>query len=423
MEKVTRRQILEWGLVAAGMMFGLPSSTNRRVSAASIETPQMQKEIDRREIYRRIIKPLEDEALRKRDKRAAQNPEYSHRVDQELNEGRVNIALVGYGETHEPPLTERAIIGSISIFSLNTETGKVDIVSLTHDIRAPEIEKYEASRGRNSGYPIKIGKAYPTGGFSLMRRTLEDATGFSIDYQAVFRDSLIVEFVDNVVEGIDVDNTTDFDVHPFYLNGVKYGPGHFPAGRYMFGGQRAIQFIKTVPKTDGSYYGKHLEHNVRKHVVFRSIFQEIEEHSGDAGFLIKLLSFFNEQRSKGLLRYDVNLGEFFTNNLGSIIDSLRNVVVHKDDIALIEFGKALYVVDPAQSEVKGGFGIRWVTAEAVENPIIKREIEEKFYEYPGVVGDPYGVEVPVGGDPNAPDLVTGYWKSMRSRIKALVFEA
>ena len=422
MEKVPRREILKWVLMAAGMMFGLPSSTNRRVSAASIETPQMPKEIDRREIYKRIIKPLEDESLRKREERAAQNPEYSHRVEQGLNEGRLNIALVGYGETHEPPLTERAIIGSISIFSLNTETGKVDIVSLTHDIRAPEIERYEAARGRNSGYPIKIGKAYLTGGFGLMRKTLEDATGFSIDYQVVFRDSVIVDFVDNVLEGVEVDNPTDFDVHPFYLNGVKYGLGHFPAGRYMFGGQRAIQFIKTVPKTDGSYYGKHLEHNVRKHLVFKSILQEIEESSGDASFLIELLSFFNEQRGKGLLRYDANLREFFTNNIWSIIDSLRNVIIHKDDISLIEFGKALYVVDPAQSEVKGGLGIRWVTAEAVENPIIKREIEEKFYEYPGVVGDPYGVEVPVGGDPNAPDLVNGYWKSMRSRIKALVLE-
>ena len=78
------------------------------------------------------------EAERRRAELAKTDPDHSRRIDKALNDGRVNFLLFGYGETHEPPATEKAIIGSQTIISYDTHTRKADIISLTHDIRAPE---------------------------------------------------------------------------------------------------------------------------------------------------------------------------------------------------------------------------------------------------------------------------------------------
>ena len=156
---------------------------------------------------------------------------YWKRLDPAPERHALNFLLFGYGETHEPPLTERAFIGSLTIFSYDYATRQIDLVSLTHDIRAPEAERYlhAPGPGRQVG-PIKIDQAYSMGGFDLMRRTLEDATGLAIDFQLAFNESAIAGATDNVFGGLDVDVPLAFKVNAFYLDGEKYPAGEFQPG-------------------------------------------------------------------------------------------------------------------------------------------------------------------------------------------------
>ena len=110
--------------------------------------------------FERVLHPLLLEAIRHRQANAAEDPTYWKRIDPRLNSTRLNFLLFGYGETHEPPLTERAFIGSLTVFSYDYATRQIDLVSLTHDIRAPEIERYLHSLGQQQVGPIKIDQAY-----------------------------------------------------------------------------------------------------------------------------------------------------------------------------------------------------------------------------------------------------------------------
>ncbi len=59
-------------------------------------------------LFDSLMRPFMYEAQIRREDRARKEPDYAKRIDKDLNEGRINFVLFGYGETHEPPATERA---------------------------------------------------------------------------------------------------------------------------------------------------------------------------------------------------------------------------------------------------------------------------------------------------------------------------
>jgi hypothetical protein len=60
--------------------------------------------------------------------------------------------------------------------------------------------------------------------------------------------------------------------------------------------------------------------------------------------------------------------------------------------------------------------VRWVTADAHENPITRRDLATGVYPDPREIG----FAIPLQADPYAEDLVRGYWQSLRAHIKGLV---
>jgi len=121
--------------------------------------------------------------------------------------------LFGYGETHDrrSPKSDHRLVHDHLVRSADAPS---DIISFTHDIRAPEIERELSKRGVKPT-ALRIDSAYNMGGFKLMRKVIEDATGLSIDFQVTFRDAAIQRLVDNVFDGIQVTAPMAFDVHPF----------------------------------------------------------------------------------------------------------------------------------------------------------------------------------------------------------------
>ena len=352
-----------------------------------------------------LITPFQNEAIKRRAEMLKSDPQYLKRVDAKLNEGRVNFLLFGYGETHEPPATEKAIIGSQTIISYDVRSRRIDIISLTHDIRAPEIERELAKRGTKTP-AVRIDQAYTVGGFKLMRETIEDATGLSIDFQMTFKDVIMQDLVDTVFDGVLVDVPTAFDVHPFYLEGKKYDAGHFAKGVQRLNGRQVIQFIKTVPVTEGAY-DKSLEHNVRKALVFDSLLATINKDARDRGFWIRGGAFVTRQLLTGSISYDFDPVSLFVSNVGPTTANLQKTMAKsKPEAALLpRIRQSKYVVDPAA----GDGGVQWVTANAAVNPNSQRDIDNGVY--PSL-----DVEVPYESNAYG-DLITEYWPSVRSLVR------
>jgi hypothetical protein len=351
--------------------------------------------------FERVLHPLLLEAKRERYANAQNDPSYWRRLDPKLNSSRLNFLLFGYGETHEPPLTERAFIGSLTVFSYDYTTRQIDLVSLTHDIRAPEVERYLHGQGQPQVGPIKIDRAYGFGGFDLMRRTVEDATGLAVDFELAFKESAIQGATDSVFDGLDVDVPLDFQVNGFYLDGVKYPGGEFHHGPQRLKGMQVIQFIKTVPVEQ--HYDPRLEHNARKHQVFRAIMDTLKEHAGDVAFLGRAALFFSSQVAQDSIAYDFDLRTL-------IVDNLRNLMLDLGrpdaaDANMPSVQRTMYVVDPAS----GDGGVQWVQANAHDNPITQRDIDQHVYPE-------LAMEVPYHGDPYAEDLVTNYWADVRNLV-------
>jgi anionic cell wall polymer biosynthesis LytR-Cps2A-Psr (LCP) family protein len=277
----------------------------------------------------------------------------------------------------------------------------IDLVSLTHDIRSPEAERYTQAHGQGDVGPIKIDRSYSIGGFDLMRRTLEDATGLVIDYQLAFKESAIAGATDNVFGGLDVDVPLAFKVNGFYLDGVKYPPGEFPRGIQRLNGMQVIQFIKTVPVEE--HYDARLEHNARKHLVFRSLMDSMRQHVGDVGFLGRAALFFTSQVAQDSIAYDFDLRSLLVDNLrGMMADFTRP---ESTDKQVPSVNRTIYVVDPAS----GDGGVQWVTANKYDNPVTKRDLDDHVYKE-------LAVEVPYHGDPYADDLAGHYWTDVRKLL-------
>ena len=333
----------------------------------------------------------------RRTERAAADPTYWHRVDPTLNDGRINVLLFGYGETHEPPVTERAFIGSYTLVSYEKATGKVDLVSLTHDIRAPEVEQaLQATQSTPVG-PIKIDQAYSVGGFPLMRKTIEDATGLAVDAAVAFDDAAIAGFVDQVLGGLDVDVPAAFQTNAFYLGGVKYPAGGFPAGPQHLSGLQVIQFIKTVPVEVS--YDKRLEHNARKHRVLSALMDALHP-AGDPTQVARTALFLNSALNAGTIAFDFDPHAMVGDGLGSLLGG------NDERAPLPHVASTVYVVDPDS----GDGGVEWVNANQKTNPATRRDLAEHKY------GD-LAMEVPFHGDPSAPDLVNHYWTDVRDLVR------
>ena len=172
---------------------------------------------------------------------------------------------------------------------------------------------------------------------------------------------------------------------------MKYPAGEFQAGVQHLDGQQVIQFIKTVPVEE--HYSPLLEHNARKHLVFRSIMETMAQHSGDVAFLGRAAIFFSSQVAHDSIAYDFVLPSLIVGNLRSMMTDLGHADSTNDSTP--EVNRTMYVVDPAS----GDGGVQWVQANAHDNPITQRDIDNHVYPE-------LAMEIPYTGNPYAPDLVS-----------------
>ncbi len=365
-------------------------------------TPNVTATPEPESLFDTLVRPLAADAVRRRAERIKQDPEYAKSVNPVLNEGRVNFLLYGYGETHEPPVTEKAIIGSYTIISYDLRARQADLISFTHDIRAPEVERLVYKPG-DKYLALRMDQAYHVGGFKLQRQMMRNATGLAMDYQISFRDAVLQSAIDGVFEGVEVTVPVAFQVQPFYLDGKKYEKGYFPQGTQKMSGARVIQFIKTVPVTEG-YYGKELEHNTRKHLVFNALLEMLAQKQKEPKFWLNLSTFITKESLTGTIAYDFDVIPLAVNNIREATASLDKLSKSSRQAQLPKIGRTVYIVDIAH----GDGGVRWVEGDARENPISKKDLDSGVYPH-------LAYEVPGGSNPYG-DLVTEYWGPVRKLI-------
>lgn len=362
-------------------------------------------------IFLEVVRPLFTEAL----KRRASDPNFTLLADSDLNRTRLNFLLFGFGETYEPPNITHpgVVIGSPTLISLDLPTNRIAIISITHDVRVPEVERALGLVGKK-GAVVRLDRAYldPTvGGFPMLRNVIASATGLWPDYQVAMSDVLIADLVKNVLGNkLEVEVPLTFMAHPVYLGGILQKEKQYTKGFMLMDGSTTIQYIKSVPVYPGAYPPV-LEHNVRKAFVFAAIQKSFETNPLQ---ILALTNFISAVSDKKKLAFDFDVLSLGVNNVRPVITGSALTVAggRKMVLGLPETVLEKYIVD---YELDPGHlrAIHWVSRGR------DKFIDADFAT--GVYQSGSGIEVPFDANPYG-DLVNSYWPSLRNSVKQILKE-
>jgi len=347
-----------------------------------------------------LMQPLIDEAQRRRAAREKEDPQaYARRIDKQLNQNRINFLVYGYGATFEPPFPP-GYKGSIAVYSLDLRTLQIASVTLNHDIRAPEVERYMLAEGKKAP-PTRIDQTYLNGGFELLRTTVEDATSLSMDFQLAFQDSVVKNVVDDVFGGLVVDVPYAFDAAQVYFENTQYPALHYAQGRQRLNGLQALQFIKAINAQLGkTRYDPTKELAVRKQIIIQSVLDAVKKETTNPIFWAKMVSFLRRTLDKKDVEYDFDAASLLFKTISQYVANGA-----RGQKMPLTVTRSVYVVDWKV----GDGGVQWVTGSI--NPIMQRDLKN------GVYVD-VAMSVPIGkADPYAPNLATSYWTSVRQLVR------
>ncbi len=394
-------------------------STPTLTAPKGVFSPRVLAILDRRSpfggnasVFDSALIPLLKEAKNRREA----DPSYARLADWDLNRERLNFLLFGYGDSLEPspenPEPQPAKIGSPTLVTLNLITHQVALVSLTHDLRSPEVEKALGILGKPLSAQ-RLDRAYldpAVGSFKLLREVLTGATGLYPDYIIAFSDLAIKDLVDEVFLGLAIDVPEAFDVQPFFLEGVTYQAGHFEKGPQRFDGRRAIQYIKTVPKAEK--YPPSLEHNVRKQQVFSALNDGWRKAMLDPTFWLRVVTFPKRELDRKRIVYDFD-HFILIGSLETVAGSLSNYAVLGKSLSVgwpyLEPNLALYIVDKSCSLDPQIAAVRWVDANVLDDEFMQRDLAN------GIYPKGFGIEVPYFANPYG-NLPQDYWREVRKYI-------
>jgi hypothetical protein len=374
--------------------------------AAAVARPDSQ---GRTLLFDQFVQPLLDESARRRAEWAAEDAGYTHRVDADLNASRLNVALLGFGEEHDQTYGDTGI--SVTILSLNLQTWDLMSISLSRDIRAPELEDQSARVPPR--WPVTLRAAYKSGGFERVRTILEDATGLAIDFQVLMKDVFVRNYLDAVSGPVELTVPQDFATNTYRLDGVDHPPDLISAGRQTLSTDKAMTFVLGEVEDP---QGRADERSYRKDLLLRTLVCDARQRFGarDVGFALNLARFSLGELKNQDLTSDFDFG-VITHSLAGLAQAFVGARGDVDStFPQLGSGRELVVHD----EAFGDGGVRRVHYMALtpdaygipENPQVAQEIQLGSLA-------PY-LLIPLGGNPYADDLVTDYWGSVRDLIRS-----
>ena len=119
-------------------------------------------------------------------------------------------------------------------------------------------------------------------------------------------------------------------------------------------GKRVLQFIKTVPVAEG-YYGKSLEHNVRKHLIFEALLGTLKKKQSDPKFWLGLSAFLTKELITGAVAYDFDPVPLVINNLRETASGVNSLTKSSSrEINMPSIRRSISVVDPGLGDIARG---------------------------------------------------------------------
>ena len=367
---------------------------------APAATPALAVSAAQRDFAAELIAPLAAEAQRRRSLTAQADPaDYTRRIDSTLNTHRINFLVAGYGVTLERPYPP-TYKGHLTLYSLDLRTLQIAAITLNHDIRAPEVERFHAKAGQPAP-PSRLDRAYLEGGFALARQTVEDATGLNVDFQLTFEDSVVKNLVDDVFNGLVVVVPFTFDSEPIVFGDQQYPALRFAEGRQKLTGLQALQFIKGIDlDLDQGISDRRKEPAARKQIVVGAVLDAVKREAANPLFWTRMLAFLRRTLDSKEVVYDFDAASLLFQTIARYIT--RGGRVEKIPF---NFSQSLFIVDTSV----GDGGVQWLSTS--QNPIMLRELANGFYPDPNMA-------VPTGlsANPDAEDLPAAYWTPVRELI-------
>lgn len=288
--------------------------------------------------------------------------EYAIRIDKKLNRNRVNFLFLG----RRDKLTD-----SIQIMSLDTESNTIRTITMHRDTQAPEVSKF-----RKTDEPFRINHAYAYGGILLAEESIESATGLSADFTIVSEMTALTRMVNTIF-----DDKLEVVLHWKVPTNVKT----YPAGKQVINGEDALRLARA------RYYGTNRDRNMVQQAILSGIFSKVKQEmlkspTDAATFAAKSIVFFQQEISSSAIEINFDI-KFFINLTGELIDVITQEGFDPDNYG---FGF------PSFGE---GYHIK---AERVG-------YTHRLHK---------GILKPIGGNPNAEDIIGDYWGSSREEVKS-----
>lgn len=348
-----------------------------------------------------VIQSFKDRAKSTRLKRAQLDKDFYHRVNPQLNDERFTMLLYGWGENFEPPNIKNKR-GSISLITCKRVCNEITV---TLDIEDPDTERLYLAKTGRSQIPMRIDQAFEIGGIEHLRTSLEKMTGLAIDQSVAFEDRLLVQLIKEVYGKIEINNPWPVWVNPIYFDGIKYPERFYKFGKNEVDEINLLQYIKGLQMPP---YDSNKENAHRKSVGIRGIIDATTSFPPRDVLMGPKLILFITKAGQNPKDYGLT---FDFNPTDMVIDSIKGLL--QGQLRFPSIGENIYVVDIASvGKGKLGGGVTWYKAAAKNNQIISDRVSR------GVYSDSFPVELPSSpnADPNATDVVTGYYPSVREVI-------
>lgn len=359
-----------------------PSSTEVPCSptpAKILKTPTLtslpEVEPEKKEnLFQKIVFAALQQNAEERRKEKRKDPEFSKRIEEELNRERINFLFLGASKEGDFLLTD-----SIQLLSLNLQRNNFDIISLHRDTEAPEISHF-----LKTDQPYRINAALGIGGFPLTEKIMENATGLVVDFVVAMKMEVLKNAVDEIFDRqLEIILPREID---------DENMGYFPKGKQTLNGKEVLRVARA------RYYGSNYDRNLIQQLLIETMIvrfnEELRKGPASAGkTILKSLKFFeNETREK-------------------------KIITNFDKTILLDLGRELLRV--IREEPTSLFKDRYQLDLPHLNSAVAFALETGTLESASDLDDPYRLKA-LKGDIEAVDLPERYWFILREKTQELL---
>lgn len=264
------------------------------------------------------------EIQKNREQRKAEDPEYSSRIDEDLNQDRINILVLGGRQDDQ--LTD-----SIIMLSYHIPSNSMYLISIPRDLQSPEVLKVSHNPAAS-----RINQAINFGGLGLARKAIENATGLSTDWNMQISFDVMTDMIDKTVGYVDVelDKSINDPEYPA-LKGNGFDPFSISAGKHRLDGATALKVARSRhSRTD-------YERSEDQRKIIMSFVKSLTEERNPLKVIQNLQaieSVLDQKTQDGSLKadFDPHMIADLTGHVGNLSKALLKGIISREDLHILK---------------------------------------------------------------------------------------